>query len=555
MNRPRFSIVVPTRDRRALVIANVRALAALPAAPEFEAIVVVDGDRDGTAPALRSLAVPFPLRVLEQPNRGAAAARNAGAAAAKGEILLFLDDDMEPDAGLLVEHDRRHREGAGVVLGHMPMHPDSPRNLLSRRVEVWAESRRRFLSRASRIPGRELRTGQLSIRRELFAGCGGFDTSFTRGGTFGGEDVELGMRLERAGVAIVFEPRAVSRQHYVVPHRSFLDRRRDLGAAHVMLERKHPGPPPPQLERARDRWIGRWLWPLLRPVVLALLERGVRARWLDRVFDGLAGATYASGVRAAGGFPAARTVRVLAYHSVSDLRGARRIAKWGVPRDQLRRQLRWLARLGARFVTPDELLRMLRGEGAVPRRAILLTFDDAYEDQLSAALPVLEEVGAMAVVFAPSGQVGRWNVWDERLGAPRLPLCDAEQLRELLRRGVEIGSHGRSHALLPNLDEDELRRELERSIAELGALGLPPPRLLSYPYGLAGARELAAAARAGFAAAFTIAPGLVTPVSDPHALPRIEILRGDRGLRFLVKIFLAGRLSRRSARRPQEPAP
>jgi peptidoglycan/xylan/chitin deacetylase (PgdA/CDA1 family) len=157
---------------------------------------------------------------------------------------------------------------------------------------------------------------------------------------------------------------------------------------------------------------------------------------------------------------------------------------------------------------------------------------------------LLEELGASAVVFAPSGEVGRWNAWDERLGAPRLPLCGPEELRELARRGVEIGSHGRTHALLPRLDDDELARELAGSRADLAAHGLPAPRLLSYPYGVAGPREAAAAARAGFAAAFTITPGAVTPESDPHALPRIEILRGDRGLRFLLKVWRAGRRRR-----------
>ena len=57
-------------------------------------VVVVDGSTDGTAEALRRLDIPFALKVVEQPNQGRAAAVNAGAGAAEGELLLILDDDM-----------------------------------------------------------------------------------------------------------------------------------------------------------------------------------------------------------------------------------------------------------------------------------------------------------------------------------------------------------------------------------------------------------------------------------------------------------------------------
>ena len=90
-----------------------------------------------------------------------------------------------------------------------------------------------------------------------------------------------------------------------------------------------------------------------------------------------------------------------------------------------------------------------------------------------------------AVVFAPSALVGSTNRWDERLGAPSLRLCDAGELRELSARGVEIGSHARTHRRLDRVDDAELREELVGSADELEAIGLPRPRLLSYPHGIA----------------------------------------------------------------------
>lgn len=151
---PRFSVVIPTYRRRDRVVRNVQALAEQDFS-DFEAIVVDDGSDDGSAEALRALEVPFPLAVLEQENQGAAGARNVGARAARGEILLFLDDDMEAASSLLAEHERSHREGADLVVGDMPLHPDSPAGLLSWGVGFWAQTRRERLTAPGAEPGLE----------------------------------------------------------------------------------------------------------------------------------------------------------------------------------------------------------------------------------------------------------------------------------------------------------------------------------------------------------------------------------------------------------------
>src|SRR5262245_8840024 len=122
--RPRVSVIVPTYQRRDLVLEAVSALGRQEFEHPFEVIVVVDGSQDGTAEALQQATWSFPLHVIVQANQGLARARNRGAAEAAGEILLFIDDDMTADPRLLAEHDRSQREGVEVVLGHMPLHPD-----------------------------------------------------------------------------------------------------------------------------------------------------------------------------------------------------------------------------------------------------------------------------------------------------------------------------------------------------------------------------------------------------------------------------------------------
>lgn len=549
---PRISVVIPTYQRRDLAVEAAAALGRQRCAFPFEAIVVVDGSADGSAEALRGLTLPFPLKVLEQSNQGAASARNRGAAAARGEILLFLDDDMEADPDLLAEHDRSHREGAEVVIGHLPLHPCSPANLVSAAVGRWADNRLRALARpGAGITYYDLLTGQISLASETFRRLGGFDGAFTRDGTYGDEDLDFGARLLAAGLAVTFNPRAVSWQRYVVTPREHLRQWRATGRADVAFARKHPTRGADLFARhgagKRDfrllwrpvvelPWLGALLSLALTPAALAA-ARG-RSRRLLRVFLAARALAYWRGVREGGGIPRPRPLRVLAYHAIADLQGDRLLAPYGIPPARFRDHLRALARLGYRLISPAELARWLAG-GGLPRRPVLLTFDDAYEDLLTAALPALTERGVPAIAFAASGALGGSNTWDERLGARRLPLLDAEGLRRLAASGIEIGAHSRTHARLPRLPDDALPGEIAAAADDLAAAGLPRPRFFAYPYGEHDDRVRRAVAAAGLAAAFTVRPGLARPGADPLRLPRIEILRADAGWRFRLKLALA----------------
>jgi GT2 family glycosyltransferase len=308
----RFSVVVPTYRRREVVLRTVRALERQ-SERDFEAIVVVDGSPDGSAEALRELDVSFPLTVVEQENRGAAAARNAGAALAAGELLLTLDDDMEADPAMLAEHDRSHRAGADVVLGDMPVHPDSPPGMLSWGVGEWARLRRERLA----APGAEIRlddllTGQLSIARAAFDAVGGFDAEFTREGLFGGEDIDFGHRLRVAGYSIVFNPAAVSYQYYDVDPATYLRRAREAGRSDRELVVKHPElaasmGASPSFKTRRSRWLlAPFVYlpaPLSAPIraaAVALARSGRRGPRARRAFFAVRTLEYLRGVRLAG---------------------------------------------------------------------------------------------------------------------------------------------------------------------------------------------------------------------------------------------------------------
>jgi peptidoglycan/xylan/chitin deacetylase (PgdA/CDA1 family)/GT2 family glycosyltransferase len=547
---PRFSVVVPTHQRRELVTRTVAALDRQ-TSRGFEVVVVVDGSVDGTAAALRDLDVSFPLTVLEQANRGAAAARNAGASIAAGNLLLFLDDDMEADAQLLTEHERSHREGADIVLGHTPLHPNSPATILSGGVERWAERRRaRLAGLGPELPGVELLTGQMSISRAAFESLAGFDASFTRHGLFGGEDRDFGHRAVAAGLRIVFNEHAVSHQYYAVDPAVYARRSREAGRAVAELKAKHPGFGDHfSSSREYTSRRGRVVFGLLglAPAAVsaplhAVAQRRVRSGKLDgrtyRLFFALQTMEFRRGLRRAARIGGSGFAVVLAYHAIADLGGDPVLAEYGVPARLLAEHLDMLARTGRTFVSLATLLNALEGEEQLPPGAVLLSFDDAYEDLLSAACPVLAERGIPAVTFVVAGRLGGTNDWDRGVGAASLSLLDDEGLRAVAAQGIAIGSHGMTHRRLITLEQAELKEELEESAARIAALGFPRPVAFSYPHGLWSPEVARAVRDAGYAAAFTVRAGVVRR-DDRYALPRIEVLASDSARSLRLKIATA----------------
>ena len=547
----RFSVVIPTYQRQRLVVRLIEALERQEH-DDFEAIVVIDGSSDQTAAALPCRSTRFPITVIEQDHRGVAVARNSGAAIAKGELLLFLDDDMLPDPAMLREHDRSHRAGADVVLGDLPLHPDSPRTAMAAVTGRWAERRQVRLSR----PGSEVRvpdllSGQISIGRNTFERLGGFDTSFTRGGLAPGADRDFGYRARKAGLRIVFNPAAISYQHYEVDPADYTRRSRHGARGDQVLRERYPeiaeelGHPRFDTRRARLILVPLAIAPSavsspIRSLAVRLFSRARPGPRSHRLFFAVQTMERIRGAHEAKRALRSRLAVVIAYHAVSDLHDDRVLAEYGVPPKRFAAQLDALARYRWSFVTLQAILDALDGRGTLPARALLVTFDDAYADLRTVAFPILVARGVPAVGFAVSDRIGGTNEWSDRRGARRLPLLDEGGLLELAANGVTIGSHGATHRALVGLTSSQLENELRGSAERLRAIGLPRPIVFSYPYGEWNTDVAAEVRRANYAAAFTVTSGVVRWSSERYALPRVEVCASDTPIKLAIKLATAG---------------
>ncbi|HKP16806.1 MAG TPA: glycosyltransferase [Gemmatimonadaceae bacterium] len=240
MTTPLASVVIPTHQRRESLLRALVSLATQSMPPEqYEVVVVVDGSDDGSREAAESLATSYSKRVLWQANRGRAAACNAGVAAARGDIVILLDDDMTATPELVAAHLRAHPTGASLaVVGAAPIRlaPELPAHV--RYIGGKFNRHLEHLATAGRpVALRDFYSGNLSIRRDVLEAVGAFDERFT---VYGNEDLELSIRLTGAGVRLVYEPAALAWQAY---DKSFAGLARDnvaKGRTAVLLARLHP---------------------------------------------------------------------------------------------------------------------------------------------------------------------------------------------------------------------------------------------------------------------------------------------------------------------------
>jgi peptidoglycan/xylan/chitin deacetylase (PgdA/CDA1 family) len=231
----------------------------------------------------------------------------------------------------------------------------------------------------------------------------------------------------------------------------------------------------------------------------------------------------------------------LCYHSVA----AEGPTYLTVTRELFASQLDELARRGLRCGGLGELEAMAAGRRAAP--TAFLTFDDGFLDNHGTVLPILRERGLPAFVFVlpPLVDRGAPLAWPEvAADCERYPgtmrSVTWEMLAEMREGGFEVGSHGLSHAHLPQLRGEALRDELldsrRRISRRLGSCDT-----LAYPFGEWSSEVALAAAECGYRFAFTLPTKTGQRSAAPLSIPRVNVDYRDDGRRFAAKVSAGGR--------------
>ncbi len=259
------SVIIPTHQRRDLVVAAVASLTA-GNYPEdkLEIVVVTDRCSDGTLEALRASFCDR-IAIVDSPRPGQPAALNTGISAATGVLAIFIDDEMRAHPDFVEAHARAHENHSAptAVTGYSPVanagHGDSLSAYLAR---TYAAFHRRLESAPNPRDPRSLNGGNMSVRLDALRSIGGFNESYL----FQRNDFELAARLIESGFEILYCPEARADQHFAVDSEGMVSRAEPRAQNDVRLAREFPWcreflPFRRQLDAgpAQSRWKAAWL--------------------------------------------------------------------------------------------------------------------------------------------------------------------------------------------------------------------------------------------------------------------------------------------------------
>lgn len=213
---------------------------------------------------------------------------------------------------------------------------------------------------------------------------------------------------------------------------------------------------------------------------------------------------------------------ILMYHHVDD-----RSQEWklSVSPKSFRRQMEFLKAHQYRVLSLQEYTDHLKENMPIPKKSVVITFDDGYENNFVNAFPVLKKLEFPATIFIQVDGINRRGYMTQ------------EDISILLDNGLDIGSHTLHHAFLPELEPDELEKELVSSRYILENRFRRPITLFSYPGGGINEEVQQAVIDAGYEGAVATHPGPAYDLKDPYALRRIRISRtADNLFVFWLKI-------------------
>jgi len=253
MTSPSVSVALIAYNRKEILKKTLQAYACQSARDHILEIVVTDdGSTDGTGESVREYAAqsPVPIRYFYQRNQGPAKARNRTIDEARGDLILFGDDDVIPQPDHVAQHVAWHQkypDAQVAVLGYVDWAPELHPTPLMR----WLNHAGPHAGYGSLVSGGEgsffnFYTGNVSLKLEFVKSTGRFDEDFRR---YGLADTEFGYRLKKNGMRLLYNPHSVGYHYKRITVASERRRIRAVAKAREIIARKEAG-----IELAKIQW-------------------------------------------------------------------------------------------------------------------------------------------------------------------------------------------------------------------------------------------------------------------------------------------------------------
>ena len=209
------------------------------------------------------------------------------------------------------------------------------------------------------------------------------------------------------------------------------------------------------------------------------------------------------------------------YHKVDGIHPGTRYPGNHVLPEAFDEQLAALKRWNYQSISLDQWLKYKEKRAGLPRRPIIITFDDGYRSTHHTAWPLLRRYGFSATVFLVASLIGKTNAWDadER----QEPLLDEREIREMQSEGITFGSHTQSHRALTKISLEEASQELEGSRKTLESLLARPVTAFCYPFAKQNRIIRRLTRHAGYTTAVIGRGGTNRVWTNQFALRRIKI--------------------------------
>ncbi|WP_022668870.1 polysaccharide deacetylase family protein [Desulfospira joergensenii] len=226
---------------------------------------------------------------------------------------------------------------------------------------------------------------------------------------------------------------------------------------------------------------------------------------------------------------------ILMYHMVSEPANKKE-GRFVCTPELFRRQIEYLHNKKFNVISLPNAVDALKGGKYIPQKTIVITFDDGYLDTYQNAFPVLLEFGFPATVFVVSSLVGMTNNWIEPSSGIERRLCNWTQLREMIKYGIDIGSHTSTHQDLTAVSLKNAIAEILHPKLELEHQLSKPIDSFAYPYGRFTQPIKQAVIEANYQFACSTKSGFNNHETDPFLLHRTDIFGSDTFHAFKQKL-------------------